>query len=62
MPAGDLPRRVEELGVERREDMLILSATSGEGLSAPDLSLERLSLAEKGDIFEDVFGLKPVLS
>jgi hypothetical protein len=27
-----------------------------------DLSLERLSLAEKGDMFEDVFGLEPVLS
>ena len=26
-----------------------------------DLSLEDLSLAEKGDLFRDVFGLKPVL-
>lgn len=27
-----------------------------------DLSLERLSLADKGDMFEDVFGLAPVLA
>ena len=26
-----------------------------------DFSLERLSLADKGDLFEDVFGLSPVI-
>jgi hypothetical protein len=26
-----------------------------------DFSLERLSLADKGDLFEDVFGLSPII-
>jgi exopolyphosphatase/guanosine-5'-triphosphate,3'-diphosphate pyrophosphatase len=32
-----------------------------EGEGAGDLGLERLSLEEKGGLFEEVFGLRPVL-
>jgi exopolyphosphatase/guanosine-5'-triphosphate,3'-diphosphate pyrophosphatase len=42
--------------IELKEDHLLLR-TDCEG----DLSLERLSLAEKGDLFEDVFGFKVVV-
>ncbi|MCX7023163.1 MAG: HD domain-containing protein [Spirochaetes bacterium] len=45
-------------GAELREDRLVLATESRGG----DLSLERVSLAEKGDMFEDVFGLKVMLS
>jgi exopolyphosphatase / guanosine-5'-triphosphate,3'-diphosphate pyrophosphatase len=53
-------QRVRLVAVERREDRLALRAEDSDGRSM-DLSLERLSLAEKGDMFEDVFGLEPVL-
>jgi exopolyphosphatase/guanosine-5'-triphosphate,3'-diphosphate pyrophosphatase len=43
-------------GLEIKEDHLLLK-TDCEG----DLSMERLSLVEKGDIFEDVFGYKVVV-
>lgn len=43
-------------GLEIKEDHLLLR-TDCEG----DLSMERLSLVEKGDIFEDVFGYKVVV-
>lgn len=55
-------QRVGEASFERREDRLIIRAETNDRGSSADLSLERLSLAEKGDIFEDVFGLKPILS
>jgi exopolyphosphatase/guanosine-5'-triphosphate,3'-diphosphate pyrophosphatase len=49
-------RRVRDISLERRDDRLVIrSAESG------DLSLERLSLAEKGGMFEDVFGIEPVI-
>lgn len=50
-------RRVGEIEVERREERLLIRASGG-----ADLTLERLSLAEKGDLFEEVFGLEPVLA
>lgn len=65
-------QRLKEVEFERREDRLVIKAAgaaragaaraeAGPG-SAGDFSLERLSLAEKGDLFEDVFGLEPILS
>ncbi len=42
--------------LEIKEDHLLLHSDC-----AGDLSLERLSLAEKSDIFEDVFGLKVII-
>jgi exopolyphosphatase / guanosine-5'-triphosphate,3'-diphosphate pyrophosphatase len=50
-------QRVRDAVFERREERFVIKAPD-----AADLSLERLSLAEKGDMFEDVFGLEPVLS
>ena len=50
-------QRVRDAAFERREERFVIRAPGG-----MDLSLERLSLAEKGDMFEDVFGLQPVLS
>ena len=49
-------QRLRDAVFERREERFVIRAPS-----AADLSLERLSLAEKGDMFEDVFGLEPVL-
>jgi exopolyphosphatase / guanosine-5'-triphosphate,3'-diphosphate pyrophosphatase len=49
-------QRVRDASFERREERFVIRATG-----ATDLSLERLSLAEKGDMFEDVFGLEPIL-
>jgi exopolyphosphatase/guanosine-5'-triphosphate,3'-diphosphate pyrophosphatase len=54
-------QRVRLASIERREDRLALHAEGDQGRTT-DLSLERLSLAEKGDMFEDVFGLEPVLA
>jgi len=48
--------RIRELSFERTEDRFIMRSAS-----SLDLSLEKLSLEEKGDMFEDVFGLVPVL-
>ncbi|MCE5255635.1 MAG: HD domain-containing protein [Spirochaetaceae bacterium] len=48
--------RVSGVDFERSEDKFIIR--SAQNL---DYSLERLSLADKGDMFEDVFGLIPVL-
>lgn len=45
---------IEDLEI-REDSMIIHTGFPG------DLSLEELSLAEKGDLFRDVFGLKPVL-
>jgi exopolyphosphatase/guanosine-5'-triphosphate,3'-diphosphate pyrophosphatase len=50
-------RRVRGVSFERREERFVIKP-SGD----VDLSLERLSLAEKGDMFEDVFGIEPVLA
>jgi exopolyphosphatase/guanosine-5'-triphosphate,3'-diphosphate pyrophosphatase len=50
-------QRIRDAAFERREERFVIRAPGG-----ADLSLERLSLAEKGDMFEDVFGLEPVLS
>ena len=49
-------QRLKLVDLELKEDHLVLH-TDCQG----DLSLERLSLAEKGDMFEDVFGLKVVV-
>jgi len=49
--------RVKDVSFERREERFAITS-SGD----VDLSLERLSLAEKGDMFEDVFGLEPILA
>ena len=49
-------QRVRDLTVEHREDRLVMHSKGG-----GDFSLERLSLAEKSDMFEDVFGLEPIL-
>lgn len=46
-------QRVNLTGLEIKEDALALR-TEGQA----DLALERLSLADKGELFEDVFGLK----
>lgn len=50
-------QRIETLEVDRRSDTIVLH-TPGRH----DLSLERLGLKEKADIFEDVFGYKVVLT
>ena len=50
-------QRVRDAVFERREERFVIRATG-----VADLSLERLSLADKGDMFEDVFGLEPILS
>jgi exopolyphosphatase/guanosine-5'-triphosphate,3'-diphosphate pyrophosphatase len=50
-------QRIRGLSVERHEDRLVMHSEGG-----GDFSLERLSLAEKGDMFEDVFGLEPILA
>jgi exopolyphosphatase/guanosine-5'-triphosphate,3'-diphosphate pyrophosphatase len=55
-------QRIVKAGFERLEDRFMIKAEGAGGPGAPiDLSLERLSLAEKGDMFEDAFGLEPVL-
>jgi exopolyphosphatase/guanosine-5'-triphosphate,3'-diphosphate pyrophosphatase len=50
-------RRIHDPAFERREDRFVIRPAGD-----ADFSLERLSLAEKGDMFEDVFGLEPVLA
>jgi exopolyphosphatase/guanosine-5'-triphosphate,3'-diphosphate pyrophosphatase len=50
-------QRIKIVSLDRREDRFILRAEGD-----ADLSLERLSLAEKSDMFEDVFGLEPTLA
>lgn len=50
-------RRVRGVSFERREERFVIRPAGD-----VDLSLERLSLAEKGDMFEDVFGIEPVLA
>ena len=50
-------QRIESLEVERRSDTIVLHAPGRH-----DLSLERLGLKEKADIFQDVFGYKVVLT
>lgn len=48
--------RVSDAEFERSEDKFIIRPSQN-----LDFSLERLSLSDKGDMFEDVFGLIPVL-
>jgi exopolyphosphatase/guanosine-5'-triphosphate,3'-diphosphate pyrophosphatase len=48
--------RVRDISFERTEDRFIIRPSQ-----SLDFSLEKLSLAEKGDMFEDVFGLLPIL-
>lgn len=55
-------QRVGDAVFERREDRLQIRADISSRGGSVDLSLERLSLTEKGDMFEDVFGLEPILS
>jgi exopolyphosphatase/guanosine-5'-triphosphate,3'-diphosphate pyrophosphatase len=55
-------QRLGEASFERREDRLVIKADTAGRTGPVDLSLERLSLAEKGDMFEDVFGLEPILA
>lgn len=55
-------QRVGDAVFERHEDRLVITADTSGRTGPVDLSLERLSLAEKGDMFEDVFGLEPILS
>lgn len=50
-------QRVRIADLERKEDHLVIRAEE-----CGELSLERLSLEEKGDMFEDVFGIKAVLA
>lgn len=52
----DHTQRVRLASVEVKEDHLLVVSEGQE-----DLSLERLSLNDKADMFEDVFGLKVVL-
>ena len=55
-------RRVAGLEIERREDRLLLKVVDDAGQPETELSLERLSLAEKGDMFGDVYGMEVVIS
>jgi exopolyphosphatase/guanosine-5'-triphosphate,3'-diphosphate pyrophosphatase len=50
-------QQIKKINVERKGDTVIISA---EG--AYDLSLERLGLEEKGNMFQDVFGYKILLT
>ncbi len=49
--------RVHDLSFERSGERFVMR-----GADRVDLTLERMSLAEKGDMFEDVFGLAPVIA
>lgn len=48
--------RIATFELERREDHYVIRPEA-----SGDLGLERISLAEKGDLFEDVFGMKAVI-
>ncbi len=50
-------QRIKITEIERKEDHLVIRVEEG-----GELTLERLSLEEKGDMFEDVFGIKAVLA
>ncbi len=55
-------QRLKNVTFERREDRLAIRVAASDRSGGPgEFSLERLSLAEKGDLFEDVFGLEPML-
>ncbi|HUX40586.1 MAG TPA: HD domain-containing protein [Rectinemataceae bacterium] len=55
-------RRVAGLEIERREDRLLLKVLDDSGQPESELSLERLSLAEKGDMFGEVYGMEIVIA
>jgi exopolyphosphatase/guanosine-5'-triphosphate,3'-diphosphate pyrophosphatase len=46
--------RITDASFEKSQDRLIIRSAKD-----LDFSLEKLSLADKGDMFEDVFGLVP---
>jgi len=48
--------RVADASFEKSGDKFIIRSTRN-----LDFSLERLSLADKGDLFEDVFGHVPII-
>lgn len=50
-------QQIKKINVERKADAVIISADG-----AYDLSMERLGLEEKGDMFQDVFGYKILLT
>jgi exopolyphosphatase/guanosine-5'-triphosphate,3'-diphosphate pyrophosphatase len=50
-------QQIKKIGVEKKSDAVIISA---EG--AYDLSMEKLGLEEKGNMFQDVFGYKIFLT
>jgi exopolyphosphatase/guanosine-5'-triphosphate,3'-diphosphate pyrophosphatase len=50
-------QRISDIAVELKSDSAILSAPGYH-----DLTLERLALAEKADMFQDVFGYKVILT
>lgn len=50
-------QRIETIEVERRAEAVVLRTTGRH-----DMSLERLGLEEKADMFQDVFGYKVVLT
>ncbi|MEX0715415.1 MAG: Ppx/GppA phosphatase family protein [Planctomycetaceae bacterium] len=49
-------QRIHELRCEREDDLLVISVPETD-----DLSLEQLALKQKGALFEEVFGLQPML-
>ena len=49
-------RQMHALSFSREGDQFIITAHDVE-----DVTLERLALSEKGDLFESIFGLQPVL-
>jgi exopolyphosphatase/guanosine-5'-triphosphate,3'-diphosphate pyrophosphatase len=49
-------RQLHALSFVREDDQLVITASDVE-----DVALERLALAEKGDLMESIFGLQPVL-
>ncbi|MEX0704039.1 MAG: Ppx/GppA phosphatase family protein [Planctomycetales bacterium] len=49
-------QRIREVRCEREDDLLVISVPD-----ADDLSLEQLALKQKGALFEEAFGLQPML-
>ena len=49
-------QRIKDIKVEQREDAILITV-----MGSHDLTLERLGLEEKSDMFQDVFGYKVIL-
>jgi exopolyphosphatase/guanosine-5'-triphosphate,3'-diphosphate pyrophosphatase len=49
-------QRIKEIGLERKGELMLIH-TGG----VPDLSLERIGIEQKADMFQDVFGCKVIL-